>query len=239
MNKTCPKCHSPNRSEASFCTQCQEPFIDIVPTPRLCAAGLHKIDSEWASCPYCSDSVAVPPIQQPNHPPIPPLPYGAQPNHDPTALENPVGHVAPSPRPPVEPVRPPRITKFIPVDLPPINPGDLIPPQPGGRRIVALLVTYSRHPEGRVFPVYEGRNYLGENPDCEIRLNDDSQLSGHHAAIFYRSESFEISDEKSQNGTYVNGKSAPFTGMPLENYAAIKTGATNWRFIIINPKDLE
>lgn len=104
-----------------------------------------------------------------------------------------------------------------------------------GRRIVGLLVTYDWRREGEVFPVYEGRNYLGRDPECEIRLTADAELSAKHAAIFYRGAGFEISDEKSLNGTWVNGKPAPLTGQPLPNYAEIKTGATRWRFIAIEP----
>jgi pSer/pThr/pTyr-binding forkhead associated (FHA) protein len=60
-------------------------------------------------------------------------------------------------------------------------------------------------------------------------------LSGKHAAIFYRGEGFEIADEKSMNGTYVDGKSVPLSGQPLGNYAQFQTGATVWRFILVDP----
>lgn len=109
-------------------------------------------------------------------------------------------------------------------------------PQPRGRRIRAVLVTYSWQAEGQVFPVYEGRNYLGSESDCEICLTSDRQLSGHHAAIFFRGESFEITDEKSMNGTFLDNRSVPLTGLSLRNYSTIKTGATLWRFIIIEPE---
>ncbi len=105
-----------------------------------------------------------------------------------------------------------------------------------GRRIVGLLVTYDWRREGEVFPVYEGRNYVGRDAECEIRLTADAELSAKHAAIFFRGAGFEISDEKSLNGTWVNGKPAPLTGQPLPNYAEIKTGATRWRFIAIEPQ---
>lgn len=99
-----------------------------------------------------------------------------------------------------------------------------------------MLVTYSWRAEGQVFPVYEGRNYIGSESDCEICVTTDRQLSSRHAAIFFRGGSFEISDEKSMNGTFVNNKNVPLTGASLGNYMTIKTGATIWRFIIIEPE---
>jgi hypothetical protein len=37
------------------------------------------------------------------------------------------------------------------------------------------------------------------------------------------------------NGTFVNGAEAPLVGMPLKNYDEIRTGATVWKFIVIEP----
>lgn len=99
--------------------------------------------------------------------------------------------------------------------------------------MTAVLVTYSWRTEGQMFPVYEGRNYLGKDPDCEVRLLADQTLSGKHAAIFYRGSAFIITDEKSMNGTFVNGVETQLTGMPLVSYDEIRTGATIWRFIAI------
>jgi hypothetical protein len=110
------------------------------------------------------------------------------------------------------------------------------PTSRAGRRIVALLVTYSWRPEGEVFPIYEGRNYLGHDPECEICLQTDAKLSRIHTAIFYRGAGFEISDEKGLNGTYVNGQPVPLSGQLLPNYAELRTGATRWRFIAVEPE---
>lgn len=103
-------------------------------------------------------------------------------------------------------------------------------------RIVAILITYTWEYKGQIFPVVEGRNYLGSDPEkSEIFLETDSQISGVHAAIFCRGEEFIITDEKSRNGTFVNGQIVPFTGMSLQNYSQICTGSTQWIFVRVQP----
>jgi hypothetical protein len=213
------------------------------------------MDPAWTSCPYCSGSQPAadpssgsatgspqPVVQAQGDLPIPPLPGGRK--RPPTTPEQ-QGSL-PNPAPPAGGLKPDpasapsggrKKTEFGDAASQPLaGPAPSSAPrpaQPGTRRIVALLVTYTWQSQGQVFPVYEGRNYLGRDADCEICLESDTQISGHHSAIFYRGEIFEITDEKSMNGTFVDGKSVPLTGMPLENNALIKTGATTWRFIVI------
>jgi pSer/pThr/pTyr-binding forkhead associated (FHA) protein len=97
-----------------------------------------------------------------------------------------------------------------------------------------LLVTYTWRADGEVFPVREGRNYLGSGPDCEICLTADPQLSTRHATIVFRGKDFWIDDEKSMNGTYVNDIVIEERER-LPNYAILKTGATAWHFISVSP----
>lgn len=263
MNKTCPKCHTTNRPEAKFCLSCNYALSESSGAgPVLCPAGRHPMDPAWSSCPYCSGTQEVitpalladaPTVGISTH--IPPLPNQPGKKRAPTEIENQGGMSSP-PVPPVPPV--PLAASSSPAeggsgrkkteygggDNPSIPTERISPqapqapqaPQPGGRRICAVMVTYSWRAEGQVFPVYEGRNYIGSEADCEICLTTDRQLSGRHAAIFFRGGSFEIADEKSMNGTFVNNKNVPLTGASLGNYMTIKTGATLWRFIIIEPE---
>jgi pSer/pThr/pTyr-binding forkhead associated (FHA) protein len=108
-------------------------------------------------------------------------------------------------------------------------------PAPGPvRKAVALLVTYTWRPEGQVMLLREGRNYIGSDPECEIFLPDDPQISGKHATIVYRGTDFWIDDEKSMNGTFVDGDCVE-EKRRLPNYARITTGGTVWTFIMIEP----
>ncbi|MEM7353795.1 MAG: FHA domain-containing protein [Acidobacteriota bacterium] len=101
------------------------------------------------------------------------------------------------------------------------------------RRIVGVLVTYSWKPEGQLFAVREGRNYLGSDPACEISLDLDGKISSRHASIIYRTKDFWIDDEKSMNGTYVNSVSVE-EKQRLPDIARVKTGATVWQFVRVN-----
>jgi hypothetical protein len=218
MNQICPKCHTNNHHDAVTCAKCGYRLAAVdqrVSTPRLCPSRKHPMDPAWEECPYCvvdSDPVRETPL------------FKEIPKSESKSVDDDITRMQEQSQ-----SAPRRSTQFVPAR------GSSLPPPATGRRIVGMMVTYSWRPEGEVFAVYEGRNYLGHDPDCEVRLMADHTISGKHAAIFYRGQNFTITDEKSMNGTFVNGVEAPITGTFLKNYDEIKTGATAWRFIIIEP----
>jgi hypothetical protein len=191
MTKRCPKCHTQNRLDARFCLACQQAFSEV--SSILCPAGRHVMDPAWSACPYCGDpQVGTVPTTSVDHPVIPLAPQGRQ--RTPTQIESQAHRQPPGvsreeagQSTPHSSAR--HKTSFgsaAPAAISP-QPAAVVPsPQQGIRRIVAVLVTYTWHPAGQIFPVYEGRTYLGRDPDCEICLTTDSQLSSKHAAIFYR-----------------------------------------------------
>lgn len=101
------------------------------------------------------------------------------------------------------------------------------------RRLVGFLVTYNRDPDGRAFNIYEGRNFIGRDPGCDISVPDDDQMSGRHLSILYRNvdNKFKFRDEQSSNGTFVN-KELLDDG-ELQNYDVIRAGSTIFYFIAI------
>lgn len=120
---------------------------------------------------------------------------------------------------------------------------------PGGaadtRRIVGVIVTYSWRPEGQLFVVREGKNYIGADrvssePDhrlCHILIRDDPKMSAEHALILCRHGRYDIIDEKSSNGTFLGDELVPLQGTDLPNYAQLRTGSTVWTFIKIEPPE--
>lgn len=106
-------------------------------------------------------------------------------------------------------------------------------PNASGRKLVGFLVTYNRNPNGKSYNLYEGRNYIGRESSCDICIPDDSEISGRHLSILYRSvdKKFKFRDEQSSNGTFVN-KELIDEG-ELRNYDIIRVGGTLFIFIAI------
>src|SRR5262245_33104324 len=116
------------------------------------------------------------------------------------------------------------------------------------RRIVGMVITYTWGRQGQLFRIYEGKNFIGraEISDeasprpCDIQIPEDAQMSAEHARILDRAHppdmkgSYEIIDQETTNGTWVNGKLLRSNqGEELHSYDKIRTGATEWTFITI------
>ena len=78
----------------------------------------------------------------------------------------------------------------------------------GKKKLVGLLVSYSVDPLGEVYKIYEGRNIIGRAPACDIAIPSDENMSGQHLLILYVEAEGIVwaEDQKSSNGTYINGK---------------------------------
>lgn len=112
------------------------------------------------------------------------------------------------------------------------------------RRITGVLVTYTWRGEGEIFACREGKNFIGsgdisseaEHRRCDICIPQDDTMSAEHALILCRQGNYEILDQISSNGTFLNGQMLKANqGTDLPNYAEIKTGHTLWTFIQIKP----
>jgi len=155
--------------------------------------------------------------------------------HDPTRLEK------PAPARPPEPVNPgggsgrPRANTV----FRSVPDGDQsVPPTLPGRKIVGILVTYSWSPEGQLFPVREGRNFIGRDKDCEICIPEDQTMSGRNSHITYR-QNFVLGDMVSMTGTDLNGTPIEEQFHSLGNYATVRAGSTYFTFIAIKPQSGE
>lgn len=72
--------------------------------------------------------------------------------------------------------------------------------------LVGILITYNQNPVGDVFRVKEGRTLIGTDVTNDIVISDKA-VSSKHLQILYREgdKKFWAIDERSTNGTYVNG----------------------------------
>jgi pSer/pThr/pTyr-binding forkhead associated (FHA) protein len=112
------------------------------------------------------------------------------------------------------------------------------------RRITGVLLTYTWRPEGEIFPIREGKNFIGSGDvsseavhrSCDIQIPQDNTMSSEHALILCRQGNYEILDQISSNGTFLGGQMLKANqGTDLPNYAEIKTGSTLWTFIKVKP----
>ncbi len=237
MSKKCPKCHTENRDQAKHCSACGGPMNPSDTGVRYCPSGRHPMDPGWDVCPYCSSEEATSErpsktVPESSAPDLPPPPGGRSPRKK-TQIEDVNWRPSP-PQPPDTGSASGRRKKTVFAGVEPHGSGDGPTFEPGRRRIVAVLVTYTWKPEGQLFPVREARNYLGSDPECEISLALDPQMSTRHATIIYRNKDFWVDDEKSMNGTYVNGESVE-EKQRLPDGARIQTGATVWKFVSLEP----
>jgi hypothetical protein len=109
---------------------------------------------------------------------------------------------------------------------------------PGGeknvvRRLSATLVTYSIHPEGDIFPIVEGKNFIGRDATANICVPSDTKMSERHLSILYRAvdKKFKFKDEQSSNGTFIN-ECLTDEG-ELNSGDIIRAGDTKFLFIAI------
>jgi hypothetical protein len=252
--KVCSKCGANNSDDAKFCAKCS---VSMQPSGgKTCPSGRHTMDPTWSECVYCRSEgllgAAPPPAAGlPSPPPV----------RRPTVVEG--GALDPSLLPPRAPVRPPTHVEATPLPPRPLpqpylkstpagghqappkpRPGTILrqerpsgplspPPVASGRKIVGVLVSYSWYPEGKIFPIREGRNLIGHDSDCDISVPEDETMSGQNSSIQFR-QNFILRDKDSMSGTDVNG-------MPVEdqcqlvNYSTIRAGSTYFTFLSLQP----
>jgi pSer/pThr/pTyr-binding forkhead associated (FHA) protein len=97
------------------------------------------------------------------------------------------------------------------------------------RKLVGWLVTYSFDPMGADFRIYEGRNTVGRDVDCNITV-PDRMISGKHATILFKNGIFKIPDELSSYGTLVNDNDIEDEHVVIRDNDAIKMGETVFKF---------
>ena len=97
------------------------------------------------------------------------------------------------------------------------------------RKLVGWLVSYSLDKMGVDFKLYEGRNIIGRDMDCNITVND-GMVSGKHAVLLYRANKYSITDSQSSHGTFVNGEDIDLDPRYLSDGDTIKIGQTTFLF---------
>ncbi len=98
-----------------------------------------------------------------------------------------------------------------------------------GRKLVGWLVTYSFDELGMDYKLYEGRNIIGRDVDCNITVND-GRMSGKHAVLLFRANKYSLTDSQSSHGTFVNDEDIDLEPRYLKDGDIIRMGTTVFKF---------
>jgi len=260
--KTCPSCNTSNPDSALYCGNCAKP-LQQQRAARTCQRG-HPMDPSWTECDYCKsdaasgsstgsmrretvlEGVSLPPAgPAPNGPRLPTVvdpaaqmrPKSPRPFEDPqlSNMGRP-GAVAPkTPTPQGERKRDVTVFRPSPAATPAVNVSSGPVPTISKRKIVVVLVSYTWHPDGKMYPVYEERNLIGRGPHCEIHVPEDDSMSSENSHITTHRQKFVVGDKVSMMGTYLDGERILEAFHPLSNYAVIRAGSTDFTFIMVQP----
>ncbi len=97
------------------------------------------------------------------------------------------------------------------------------------RKLVGWLVSYTLDDMGVDYKLYEGRNIIGRNIDCQIAISD-STVSGEHATLLFRAGRYSLRDNQSTQGTFVNGEDIELEPCYLNDGDMIRIGQTIFKF---------
>lgn len=97
------------------------------------------------------------------------------------------------------------------------------------RKLVGWLVTYSFDELGVDYKIYEGRNIIGRDIDCNITIND-GRMSGKHAVLLFRANKYSLTDSQSSHGTFVNDEDIDLEPRYLNDGDIIRMGNTVFKF---------
>jgi hypothetical protein len=249
--RMCPKCMAENMDTEKFCRQCASPLQQS--GGKTCPSGRHTMDPTWTECAYCKQenvaampgpapSTRTPTVFEGQAPPrggqVRPPTYKEDtplPPRPPRPVNGPPAPPTPPQATPGQPGRQRAHTVFSPVMPQTPGTGQPTPSVARDRKIVGILVTYSWSPEGQIYPLREGRNFIGRDQDCEVCIPEDQTLSGRNSHITYR-QNFVIGDMVSMTGTDVDNVPIEEQFRSLDNYATIRAGSTYFTFMAVAPR---
>lgn len=97
------------------------------------------------------------------------------------------------------------------------------------RKLVGWLVSYSNDSLGMDYKLFEGRNIIGRDMDCNISVND-GRVSGKHAVLLFRAGKYSITDTQSSHGTFVNDEDIELEPRYINDGDIIRVGNTTFKF---------
>lgn len=98
------------------------------------------------------------------------------------------------------------------------------------RKLVGWLVSYTLDEMGLDYRLFEGKNVIGSNVDCEVSVIQDKSVSGRHATILFRNNKFLLRDEFSTNGTFLNDVIVEENTPEIKDGDILRVGNTIFKF---------
>lgn len=112
-----------------------------------------------------------------------------------------------------------------------------VPEEDAGRQIkmqervvVGVLFSISRGLLGEIFPLYLGRNIIGQTTECDVSLREET-VSSEHAILYIRKNGhpahyeMTLTDYNSMYGTFVNGQDGRYETLPVQENDVITIGS--------------
>lgn len=118
--------------------------------------------------------------------------------------------------------------------------GNGISKNSSNRILAGFLYSFSRTEAGEYFPIYEGKNSIGNDPEADIALMEQT-ISAHHADIFIIKKQveskldFRLKDVGSSNSTFCDDQQL-FVGdvAILKERSIIKIGGYHLKLVLID-----
>ena len=85
--------------------------------------------------------------------------------------------------------------------------------------------------QNRKFPIEKEIFKIGADSQNDLRIRDDEYISGNHAYLRYEKGNLFIYDERSRNGTFVNGQQVLDTARALMPADRIKMGNSTFEVV--------
>ena len=106
-----------------------------------------------------------------------------------------------------------------------------------GKPVVGFLYSISRQGIGEYWPLHIGQNTIGYSDKCDIQLAEGTVSSEHAVLVVRKMKNPEktiasISDQRSTNGTMVNGESLGFSAVECFNNDVITIGE-NYELVLL------
>ena len=107
---------------------------------------------------------------------------------------------------------------------------------PVGKPILGFLYSVSRTGMGEYWPLYQGENTIGNDPNCNICLGEATVSSTHASIVLRKMKSGKViasvCDSRSTNGSMLNGEELDFNPHDCKN-GDILTVGENYQLLLI------